>query len=141
MTLADRIRTARKAAGLSQVDAAERADMSRSQWWQLEHGQPADPQASTLRRVADALETTTDALTTDVPDLDGLTDTDFDEALRWHARRLLREYLAWLRAGGVETPHAGEAERHERRLGVLLRAVHDDVSEWETLWEGSLRAK
>jgi transcriptional regulator with XRE-family HTH domain len=53
--LAYRLRTLREAAGLSQQEVAERADLSLSLIAKMEQGRKADPRASTLLALAEAL--------------------------------------------------------------------------------------
>ncbi len=53
--IAYRIRTLREAAGLSQQQVAERADLSLSLVAKLEQGRKADPRASTLLALAEAM--------------------------------------------------------------------------------------
>jgi len=53
--IAYRLRTLREAAGLSQQDVAERADLSLSLIAKMEQGRKADPRASTLLAIAGAL--------------------------------------------------------------------------------------
>lgn len=54
--IAYRLRTLREAAGLSQQDVAERADLSLSLIAKMEQGRKADPRASTLLAIARALD-------------------------------------------------------------------------------------
>jgi transcriptional regulator with XRE-family HTH domain len=53
--IAYRLRTLREAAGLSQQDVAERAELSLSLIAKMEQGRKADPRASTLLALAGAL--------------------------------------------------------------------------------------
>ena len=53
--IAYRLRTLREAAGLSQQDVAQRADLSLSLIAKMEQGRKADPRASTLLALAGAL--------------------------------------------------------------------------------------
>ena len=53
--IAYRLRTLREAAGLSQQEVAERADLSLSLIAKMEQGRKADPRASTLLALARAL--------------------------------------------------------------------------------------
>lgn len=53
--LSQRIRTLREAAGLSQQDVAMRGDLSLSLVAKLEQGKKADPRASTILALAQAL--------------------------------------------------------------------------------------
>jgi transcriptional regulator with XRE-family HTH domain len=53
--IAYRLRTLREAAGLSQQDVAERADLRLSLIAKMEQGRKADPRASTLLAIAGAL--------------------------------------------------------------------------------------
>ncbi len=54
--LAQRIRSARIAAGLSQVDLADQAGVSRRTIWNLEHGVQRHPMPHKLAAVAKVLE-------------------------------------------------------------------------------------
>lgn len=61
MTIPERIRARRLALGLTQAEAAERADMAQGYWSRLEGGTRPDrgqtePTLTTLLRVAHALE-------------------------------------------------------------------------------------
>jgi transcriptional regulator with XRE-family HTH domain len=62
MTLVQRLKDARKAAGLTQQGLAVAAGLSVSVVQQLEHGAIPDPRASTLYKLAKTLGTTVDAL-------------------------------------------------------------------------------
>lgn len=53
--LSQRIKSLREATGLSQQDVADRGDLSLSLVAKLEQGKKADPRASTLLALADAL--------------------------------------------------------------------------------------
>lgn len=53
--IAYRLRTLREAAGLSQQDVAQRAELSLSLIAKMEQGRKADPRASTLLAIAGAL--------------------------------------------------------------------------------------
>ncbi len=55
MAIGDRIREARKAAGLSQEGAAKRTSITLKAYGQLERGEVLDPHVSTLTQIADAL--------------------------------------------------------------------------------------
>ncbi len=56
MTIGDRIRTARKAAELSQVEVARRAGLSLKGMGEIERGDVEDPHISSLAKIARALE-------------------------------------------------------------------------------------
>lgn len=56
MTLADRIRDFRYIKGWGPDELAQRADISRTALYQIECGKTETPRASTLRRIARALE-------------------------------------------------------------------------------------
>jgi transcriptional regulator with XRE-family HTH domain len=55
MSIGDHIRSARKAAKLSQEALARRADVSRNLVSRIERGEIVDPHFSTLTRIAEAL--------------------------------------------------------------------------------------
>ncbi|HVF01067.1 MAG TPA: helix-turn-helix transcriptional regulator, partial [Rubrobacteraceae bacterium] len=55
MDIGDRIRTARKAAGLSQEELARRANMSLKGMSYIERGRIEDPHYSSLRGIATGL--------------------------------------------------------------------------------------
>jgi len=65
--LAERIRTLREAAGLSQQEVAVKADLSLSLVAKLEQGKKADPRASTLLALAGALAVTPGELLNNLP--------------------------------------------------------------------------
>jgi len=54
-SIANRLCSLRRAAGLSKRDVAERADLSRSRVAKMERGRKTDPRASTLLVLAGAL--------------------------------------------------------------------------------------
>jgi D-alanyl-D-alanine-carboxypeptidase/D-alanyl-D-alanine-endopeptidase len=56
VTLADRIRSIRKATGLSQEEVARRSNITLAAMSRLERGASVDPHLSTLRGIAGALE-------------------------------------------------------------------------------------
>lgn len=62
MTLAKRIRDCRYAKGWGPDELASRAEISRTALYQIECGKTETPRASTLRRIAKALDTSIDAL-------------------------------------------------------------------------------
>lgn len=66
MTLGQRIRTARKAARMTQDEAAYWCGFQRTQISNLENGEH-EPRVSTLRKLADAYGTTVSALIGEVP--------------------------------------------------------------------------
>lgn len=55
LDIGDRIRTTRKAAGLSQEDLARRAGMSLKGMGDIERGDIADPHYTSLKKIADGL--------------------------------------------------------------------------------------
>ncbi|MCS6864824.1 MAG: helix-turn-helix transcriptional regulator [Gemmataceae bacterium] len=71
--IAYRLRTLREAAGLSQQEVAERADLSLSLITKIEQARKADPRASTLIALAEALGVRPGQLIDDlVPPPDGM---------------------------------------------------------------------
>ncbi len=67
MTIGDRIRAARKAAGLSQEGAAKRTKITLKAYGQLERGEVKDPHLSTLAQIADAVGVPIEALIRESP--------------------------------------------------------------------------
>ena len=66
MTLGDRIRHARERVGLSQIELARRIGLSKNAMNSIEGGD-ADPRASRIVAIAQALGVSTDALLLDKP--------------------------------------------------------------------------
>jgi transcriptional regulator with XRE-family HTH domain len=62
MTLAQRVRDCRYAKGWGPDELASRASISRTALYQIESGKTEHPRAGTLRRIAEALSVSTDAL-------------------------------------------------------------------------------
>ncbi len=62
MTLAQRVRDQRYARGWGPDELASRASISRTALYQIESGRTEQPRASTLRRIAQALDIPTEAL-------------------------------------------------------------------------------
>lgn len=62
MTLAQRVRDQRYAKGWGPDELANRASISRTALYQIESGKTEQPRASTLRRIAQALDIPTEAL-------------------------------------------------------------------------------
>lgn len=62
MTLAQRIRDSRYAKGWGPDELASRAAISRTALYQIESGKTEQPRAGTLRRIAEALSVSTEAL-------------------------------------------------------------------------------
>ena len=62
MSLAQRVRDIRYSKGWSPVELASRAEISRTALYQIEVGKTSLPHASTLRRIATALNVSTDEL-------------------------------------------------------------------------------
>jgi transcriptional regulator with XRE-family HTH domain len=67
VAIGERIRAARKAAGLTQEELARRASMSLNGLALLEQGERTDPHYSTLRKLASALGMTVAELVGDSP--------------------------------------------------------------------------
>lgn len=59
---ASKLKTLREQLLLSQVDVAKRIGKDRQYVWKLEHGVRVDVRASTLEKLADVLQCTTDYL-------------------------------------------------------------------------------
>src|SRR4051812_30959577 len=62
MTLAQRIRDCRYTRGWGPDELASRASISRTALYQIESGKTEHPRAGTLRRIAEALSVSTEAL-------------------------------------------------------------------------------
>src|ERR1700753_3260467 len=62
MTLAQRVRDCRYAKGWGPDELASRAAISRTALYQIESGKTEQPRAGTLRRIAEALSVSTEAL-------------------------------------------------------------------------------
>ena len=62
MTLAQRVRDQRYARGWGPYELASRASISRTALYQIESGRTEQPRASTLRRIAQALDIPTETL-------------------------------------------------------------------------------
>lgn len=62
MTLAQRVRDCRYAKGWGPDELASRASISRTALYQIESGKTEHPRAGTLRRIAEALSVSTEAL-------------------------------------------------------------------------------
>ncbi len=62
MTLAQRVRDQRYAKGWGPDELANRASISRTALYQIESGKTGHPRAGTLRRIAEALSLSTEAL-------------------------------------------------------------------------------
>lgn len=70
-SIAARIRRARKRAGLSQGDVAQRSGLSLTGFGDIERGTASDPHVSTLENIADALGTTVSELLSEEAELAG----------------------------------------------------------------------
>jgi transcriptional regulator with XRE-family HTH domain len=81
--LGDKIRTARMALGLTLDEAARRAKLSKSYWWELENRDSPSPSAEKLRAIGDVLGL----------DVSFLIDDEVDEPQETHKdKQFFRSY-------------------------------------------------
>jgi transcriptional regulator with XRE-family HTH domain len=122
--IGDRIRVARKTAGLSQEDLARRSHMSLNGFADIERGHIEDPHYSSLKKIADGLGVPVGELLEGSPKVEVPSDTP--------AKAEAREAIASLMAEAGEPVHYLAMSQEE------LLVLFDDV---ETVEEAKALAK
>jgi transcriptional regulator with XRE-family HTH domain len=103
--IAYRLQTLRESSGLSQQEVADRADLSLSLVAKMEQGRKADPRASTLLALADALGVRAGRL---IEDLTRPPEGTFPSKRKKKGKKQKKRLAALVSVGGGETAHEGE---------------------------------
>jgi transcriptional regulator with XRE-family HTH domain len=122
--IAYRLRTLREAAGLSQQEVAERADLSLSLIAKMEQGRKADPRASTILTLAKALGVRPGQL---IEDLTSPPDSSFPEKRKKGKKKKKK------RQPGVEDWDVGAAAEWETILAPLQKNHPHLATAWAAL--------
>lgn len=112
--IAFRLRTLREAAGLSQQEVAERADLSLSLIAKMEQGRKADPRASTVLALAGALGVRPGQVIEDLtPPPDGFFPGKGKKGKK--KKKLLAELVGAVAGGGYEHPAEEPAPKKKKK--------------------------
>jgi transcriptional regulator with XRE-family HTH domain len=139
--IAFRLRTLREAAGLSQQEVAERADLSLSPITKMEQARKADPRASTIIALAAALGVKPGQLIEDLtPPPDGMF-PDKKKGKKKKKKKKAEQDASANRATGGEEAHAGNGTAPAPALPAALGVISPDGEGKEVKKKANRKAK
>jgi|SRR5215217_253838 len=128
MTIGDRVRTARKAAGLTQEQLARRTDLTLKAVGELERSETMDPHYSTLLGLANALGTTIAELVGEEPAVPLAeppeAGPDVEAARVPHFEETVAECVRVISAAQPEERH-GEATAPARNNALVIAVAEE----------------